>query len=135
MTRASVTSTMILLLVVVVVVVSSVNAMDLRYRPCTAGEFHRNVEQFCMRIGRDTNLSLSPYGTIVARSSSTTTLIELLEASKSLTGRSVQTQQITKRDSTGEARLLEYLANNSCCTTSCVPTEVLEGICKLIRKK
>jgi len=121
---------------------------ELRYKVCTAEELRRLVEQFCMRLGRESNvLSLSPYGSVGLEAGgggggsgeqSDLALVEILRASRRLaSGRSgarsgrqeqpqlrpqPQSQHLFKRDhksTSGRAAVVcDYL--ESCCQESCV---------------
>lgn len=104
--------------------------LELRYQVCTVEELRRYLEQFCMRLGRDTNsfLSMSPYGSMSALEGSPgqdSVLIDILRASRPLHGHSGSRQWLSKRQhhvkrdqEAASPTLCDYLV--SCCKESCV---------------
>lgn len=121
---------LVISVVLLLISLSEVNSLQLS-RVCTAEHLRKTVEEFCMRLGRDTNSVqfISPYGSVGfsdpefdSTPYSDAMLIEILKSASPLPS-----------SSQGLRRLFRRSQEADCCHESCVISpEHLAPHCKML---
>lgn len=117
-------TTLSLLVILIVVLIDSVNTDPLvvSLQFCNVEELKRSLQRHCMRLGRETDISTSPYGTVSSRFGSSDLMDDVLKASIPY-GRGFRFPQVFKRELNdnwlSDDDIQSRDSMGSCCTAPC----------------